>query len=269
MTSHFDRALSRYRTARARELGCDESAFDSHALTIVPKPPTTAQPYLLLGITFGTGTVLSVTEDYIEWVRANAPQPHYRAMFPFAMFQPLAEEAKRRGETLDPRFPGLGFVAGAEPNTPSVPNHITARRVDRDWRAQYVESGVFDNSLGSPGNAYVDSIWRFGLVLFDGETPAAVAGGYDDGEGLIEIGVDVAREYRGRGLGAAVVAGMNHEISKEGNIATYYCSPTNVRSHRTALTCGFVPVMSGARVTRVGAGHGLAVAPRTAAGDPG
>lgn len=251
MTTYFERAIARYRAARALELGCDEAAFDSHALTIVPKPATTPQPYLLLGMTFGTGTVLSVEQDYLEWVRTNAPQPHFRAMFPWAMFQPLVEEAKRRGESLDPRFPNLGFVAGAEPASPPIPDGLAARRVDRDWRGEYVESGVFDNSLGTPGSAYVDSIWRFGVVLFDGETPAAVAGGYEDGDGLIEIGVDVAREYRGRGLGAAVVAAMNHEIARQGHIATYYCAPTNVRSHRTALACGFVPVVSGARVTRV------------------
>lgn len=251
MSAYFDRAIARYRVARARELGCDESAFDSHALTVVPKPAETKQPYVLLGMTFGTGTVLSVEPAYLDWVRENAPEPHYRAIFPFAMFQPLAEEAKRRGETFDPRFPNLGFVLGKPPAESSPPPGLTGRRVDRAWREPLVESGVFDNSLGTPGNAYVDSIWRFGVAIFDGDTPAAVAGGYDDGEGLIEIGVDVARDYRGRGLGAAVVRAMATEIDREGAVSTYYCAPTNVRSHRTALACGFVPVVSGARVGRV------------------
>lgn len=91
----------------------------------------------------------------------------------------------------------------------------------------------------------------FGTVLFDGETPAAVTGAYDDGEGLLEIGVDVARAYRGRGLGEAVVRHMAAAIHAEGMVPTYYCAPTNVRSHRTALTCGFVPIASGAGVGRV------------------
>ncbi len=251
MTAYFDQAIARFRAARALELGCDISAFDSHALTVVAKPETTRQPYVLLGMTFGTGTVLSVEPGYLEWVREHAPEPHYRAIFPFAMFQPLVEEAARRGEQLDPRFPNLGFVLGEKPVAPlPIPAGLTVRRIDRAWREPLVETAEFDNALGSPGNAYVDSIWRFGVAIFDGETPAAVAGGYDDGDGIVEIGVDVARNYRGRSLGQAVVRAMAREIDREGAIATYYCASTNVRSHRTALASGFVPVVSGARVGR-------------------
>ena len=251
MTTYFERAVARFRAARALDLGCDVSAFDSHALTIVPKPETTRQPYVFAGMTFGTGTVLSVEPQYLDWVRENAPEPHYRAIFPFAMFQPLVEEAARRGERLDPRFPNLGFLPGEPAREPVLPEGLAVRRIDRAWREPLVESAEFDNALGTPGNAYVDSIWRFGVAIFDGEVPAAVAGGYDDGEGLIEIGVDVARAFRGRGLGEAIVRAIAAEIERAGAFATYYCSPTNVRSHRTALACGFVPAVSGARVGRV------------------
>jgi GNAT superfamily N-acetyltransferase len=251
VTAHFESALARFRAARASDLGCDVAAFDSHVLTIVPKPETTKQPYVLVGMTFGTGTVLSAEPAYLDWVRGNAPEPHYRAMFPFAMFKPLADEAERRGERLDPRFPNLGFLSGEPARAPELPDGLVARRTDRAWREPLVESAEFDNALGTPGNVYVDSIWRFGVTIFDGDTPAAVAGGYDDGDGLIEIGVDVARAYRGRGLGEAVVRAMAAEIEREGAYPTYYCAPTNVRSHRTALACGFVPVVSGASVGRV------------------
>ncbi len=248
---YFDAALTLFRAARARELGCDDEAFDSHALAIVRKPETTKQPYVLLGMTFGTGTVLSVEESYREWVVANAPETHYRALFPNVVFEPLRLEALTRGEELAWRTPGLAFIPGAAPVAVPEITGFETRRVDREWRAGYWEAGEFDNALGTPGNEYVDSIWRFGTVIFDGDTPAAVAGAYDDGEGLLEVGVDVARAYRGRGLGEAVVRAQAWAIHQEGFVPTYYCAPTNVRSHRTALACGFVPVASGARVGRV------------------
>ncbi|HMO54721.1 MAG TPA: GNAT family N-acetyltransferase, partial [Tepidiformaceae bacterium] len=157
----------------------------------------------------------------------------------------------RRGEQFAYRTPGLGFIPGEAPGQPEAPGGLVARRVGRDWRAGFVESAVFDNALGDLDSDYVDSLWRFATVLFDGETPAAVAGAYDDGDGFLEIGVDVARAYRGQGLGEAVVKAQAWAIHQEGFVPTYYCAPTNIRSHRTALTCGFVPVSSHAGVSRV------------------
>ncbi|MEP7215705.1 MAG: GNAT family protein, partial [Anaerolineaceae bacterium] len=79
----------------------------------------------------------------------------------------------------------------------------------------------------------------------------AVAGAYDDGEALLEIGVDVVRGHRGKGLGLAVVSILSRVIHEQGLSATYFCAASNVRSHRTALACGFVPVRTHTGVRRM------------------
>jgi hypothetical protein len=61
--------------------------------------------------------------------------------------------------------------------------------------------------------------------------------------------VDVARAYRGCGLGEVVVTTFARLIAGRGEIPAYYCAPTNVRSHRNALGSGFLPVASAARAT--------------------
>lgn len=248
-TDYFRRGLERYKVARAKELNCEPGDFDRHELVITTFPEGTPARSLLKAWTFGLGTVVSVTPEWVEWVRERAPERHYRVLFPNVILDPLVQAAKERGIDVGYRSPNLIFTANIEPTRPVTPEGLTARVVDREWRATYCASGEFENGLGDVGDAYAEEAWRFGTALFDGETVAAVAGGYEDGPEHIEIGVDVARAYRGRGLGEAVVRAQAAEIASRGMHPTYYCSPTNVRSHRTALTCGFLPIGSAIRAS--------------------
>ena len=249
-TDYFLSALDIYRAGRAEELGCTPLDFDSHSLTIVTRPPQSSSKFVLMAVTFGTGTALSVAPEYLDWVKSNAPEMHYRVLFPNVLFGPLVEEAKSRGESLGYRSPNLTFLPGSRPAALPLPHGISGSRVGPEFRAAHLESGDFDNALGEPGDEYVASLWRYGFVLYSGETPVAVAGAYRDYDGVMEIGIDVARSYRGIGLARVAVTNLAAIIADEGEVPSYYCSPTNVRSHRNALACGFLPVASIARATR-------------------
>lgn len=248
-TDYHLRAQRRFRETRAAFLGCELADFESHALTITGRPDGHYGKFALSVMTFGTGTVAGVQPEYLEWVRQNAPKDkHYRALFPNVLLQPIAEEAKRRGETLNWRSPNLIFLPSDEPAARTLPEGLRAMPFEHEWRDERFPSGEFHNALGELDDPD-DEYFRYGLAIMDGDTPAAVAGGWDDCDGLIEIGVDVARDYRGRGLGEAVVTNFARLIADSGQIPTYYCAPTNVRSHRNALGSGFIPVASSARAT--------------------
>ncbi len=250
MTSdYFLSALDTYRAARAGELGCNPLDFDSHALTITARPAQSASNFILMAVTFGTGTALSVAPEYMDWVKSNAPEMHYRALFPNVLLGPLVEEAKSRGESIGYRSPNLSFLPESRPVALPLPPGLTGSRVGPEFRAGEVDSGDFDNALGEPGDEHVASLWRYGFVLYSGESPVAVAGAYRDYDGVMEIGIDVARSYRGIGLARVAVTNLAAIIADEGEVPSYYCSPTNVRSHRNALACGFLPVASVARAT--------------------
>lgn len=249
-SDYFLEALDRYRATRAAVQGCSPGDFDTHSLVIVPRPDGPYLKSVLMALTFGTGTVVSVEPAYLEWVRANAPRDkHYRAMFPNVLLQPLAEEAARRGETLAWRSPNLSFLPAQRPVARPLPRELSELPFGADWRADHFPTGEFHNALGEL-NDPEDDLFRYGLAIMEGDRPAAVAGGWDDCDGLIEIGVDVAREYRGQGLGVGVVSALARLIADRGDVPTYYCAPTNIRSHRNALACGFVPVASAARAVR-------------------
>lgn len=246
----IDESIAKFQEACGRSLGVPQSAFASNGLTVAERPAEALEPYVLLALTMGTGTVVSVEPRYLEWARQNPPGRHYQAFFN-AFLLPLVEHAASAGDTLTWRGPSLGFLLDSLPGERPLPEGFRLAEVDGAWRAEHVESGVFSNALGDPGDAFVDGIWQFGLALITGDgTPAAVAGAYNDGEGLREIGVDVARDFRGQGLANAVVRAMAGRILDRGAMPTYYCAPTNIRSQRTALACGFLPAFSQSRVTR-------------------
>lgn len=250
-TDYFLNALDRYRITRADFVGCDVDDFDREDLVIVEKRPHPGAKHLAIALTFGTGTVVSVAADYLEWTRANAPRDkHYRAMFPNALLQPLKEEGARRGESIDWRSPNLSFLPTAAPSAIRLPPEFTGLEFGRDWRDQIFPTGEFHNALGElddPDNAN----FRYGFAILHDGRPAAVAGGWDDfGNDITEIGVDVARGFRGMGLAPVVVTNLAAMIAARGEIPAYYCAPTNIRSHRNAIACGFTPVASAARAVR-------------------
>jgi RimJ/RimL family protein N-acetyltransferase len=247
-TDYYRAALAQYRETRAAVMGCTPADFDRHELVITTRPED--GKFVLMALTLGTGTVVSVVPEYMDWTRANIPtDKHYRALFPNVLLQPLTEEGKRRGEDIGWRSPNLSFLPAHEPVAMAVPGGLQAMPFEPDWRAKVWPTGEFHNALGELDPPEEEG-FAYGLALMDGDRPAAVAGAWDDSAGLKEIGVDVARDYRGRGLAPVVVTQLARLIADHGDVPTYYCAPTNVRSHRNAIASGFTPAASACRATR-------------------
>ena len=109
--------------------------------------------------------------------------------------------------------------------------------------ARYRPSNVFDNALGEPDELdRVERTSRGCAILDSTGEPSAVAAWWNDGHGREEIGVDVRRDSRGLGLAKIAVIAATHSILESGGTPFYSCGATNVRSHRNALACGFLPV---------------------------
>jgi RimJ/RimL family protein N-acetyltransferase len=245
----FSKYAQATREAIAKAFGVPISAFDSEQLTFVDRQDS-IPVVTLKAITFGTGTVISIDPAYRQFAEANAPAKHYRAMsVPF--LRSIVEEGKRRGEELEVRAPGLGFTIGTEPPYLTVPAGFQLREHDTDWMAAEQQNGRFENGVGEPGDRR-EFTNRFALAFYDDAgSPAAVAGAFET-YGMIEIGIDVARPYRGRGLGRLAVSTLAREIMRRAEVPFYSCPPTNIRSHRTAESSGFRPVMSAAAVAPAG-----------------
>ncbi len=250
MPDFFASNVAAVRCAFAAFLGCDESAFQTESLTIVDRVDPPMWPYIALAATFGTGTVLSVDRAYREFAEAQRPKRHYRAASP-KVLQPIAAEAGRRGAKATVSAAAIGWALATVPDAPEVPDGLELRTLDEAWMAEEMERRRFENGIGLPGEGGRSFRNRYAVALFDASgEPVAVAGAFFTyADPVREIGVDVLRAHRGRGLGKVVVAAAVREILDRGEVPMYGCEATNIRSQRTALAAGFLPAFSDASVS--------------------
>jgi GNAT superfamily N-acetyltransferase len=229
--------------AYAAGLGVEPNRFHGNALIVVERPQEN-WGYDLFGSTFARGTVLAVAPDLVEFVRGLRADEH-RWGTSGEFLEKVRNESRRLGRSVNAYGPSLGWALSSVPEDPPLPPDIEAAWVERDWLNDELKSGRFPNGAG-PADGSGGRPFRnlYGVLLSDGAgEPVALAGVFDT-YGLHEIGVDVADGWQGQGIGAAVVSLAVRGILERGATPFYGCSPTNIRSQRTALTVGFLPVCS-------------------------
>ena len=199
------------RRTQAADLGCDEAAFDSNELVVVARPAKVLCPeYAGLVVSFGTGTVVSVEEPYLDWVNANHPKKHWWAFNP-AFLGGLAAEVGRSGQAADGRSAALGFALAERPGPLALPPDFRLAPGDKAWMREWRAGEQFHNALGDADEGDWFERLRTAFVVFDehGEAAAATAVA-DDGNGCMEIGLDVRRAWRGKGLARPVTLRPPH-----------------------------------------------------------
>lgn len=81
-------------------------------------------------------------------------------------------------------------------------------------------------------------------------TIAALAGATFVNDDLMEVGVDVKREYRRQGLATLLVRNLSAEIINRGKIPFYSASVTNLASQAVAVRSGYMPYWTDTYGTR-------------------
>jgi hypothetical protein len=247
MTTLFEGQIAAVLGAYARGLLVADTAFSNGGLTIVERDPGYVWQYTALAVTTPGGTVVSVAPGMREYAESVRPGQHYAGTSP-AFLQRLAlEAAKNRGAT-NLGAPGLGFALKNMPAAPSLPDGLAFELKDQAWMAAEQHNLRFENGVGRPQAEMRAERNRYGVAIVDtAGQPVAVAGVFDT-FGLSEIGVDVLRARRGERLGAAVVAAATRAVLDRGETPFYACDAANVRSARTGLSVGYVPVFQEANV---------------------
>jgi RimJ/RimL family protein N-acetyltransferase len=111
-----------------------------------------------------------------------------------------------------------------------------------------VTTGRWDNGIGQFANDARNVRNQYAFVLRDSDgEPVAMAGVFET-YGMLEIGVDVLPEHQQRGLAPVVVSAAARQILDDRRVPLYGCAADNIRSQRTALASGFLPVYADAAI---------------------
>jgi len=232
-----------FKRVLAGQMGCPPEAYESHSLTVCERPPTSREPHPVLLTTCGTGTVVSVKDARLgDWVRVQALEFHFRVFLP-SFLEGLAGQARELGyEGARSHSASTGMVLAEERLLPALAPDCAIRELSVEEQGELRATGEFDNALAEPGESRKIASFRTAFALETEGRLAAVSGVWDQYPGIDEIGVDVVRDFRGKGFGSAVTIQAVRWIRARGRWPMYTYGFTNVRSANNGLASGFRPL---------------------------
>lgn len=115
--------------------------------------------------------------------------------------------------------------------------HAKVRWFERDEILQFQG----DSRFGEAFTFGEDAPDVLGVAALDGDIIMGMAGSSKDSTTLYQIGIDVLPEYRGKGIGANLVAILKQEILRRGKVPFYGTSVSHVISRNVAINAGFFP----------------------------
>jgi GNAT superfamily N-acetyltransferase len=243
--------------AYARSLGADPVDLSEDRVVVVERPPEVAWATAIVA-TFAAASLVSVPSWLLDAAAELSPAEHslpgrsltaHRAVTGAPYLERLASRARDLGHDVAVHGPSIGWSLRAVPPPPAVPPDLRIEAVDAAWLNARIPSGELPNGAGpADGSSGREFRNLYGVAALDATGRVVAAAGVFDTYGLHEIGVDVAPGHRGRGLGTAVVAAAVHAILGRGAVPFYGCGPSNIRSQRTAISAGFVPVCADATI---------------------
>ena len=155
----------------------------------------------------------------------------------------LGESARRaRGYNCRLNGPQLFHVTSSQDWRP-------ARDIPEGYRVEVggkkllksVDQSDFPHARIAPGSARPGRYVPVGAVAIHREEVGGVATVSTDSDSLWQIGIDVVRDHRGRGLGVALTSQATRAVLDQGRVPYYATSVANITSRRTAQSAGFYP----------------------------
>lgn len=191
-------------------------------------------------VSIGAGVIVTATPKWMRWVTGLFRNVKPDEAFGMELLGECATRARGHAHRLN--GPQLFHVT-------SVQDWRPAREIPAQYRIE-VGGKELLRSLDQSNfsHARIDPrLFRQGrdvpvaALAMHHEEVVGVATFSTDSDSLWQIGIDVIREHRGRGLGAALTSRAARVVLDRGRVPYYATSAANITSRRTAQSAGFYP----------------------------
>ena len=191
-------------------------------------------------ISMGAGVVVSATRKWMPWVTGLFR--NVQAADAFGM-ELLGESARRvRCYSCRLNGPQLFHVTSSQDWRPA--RDLPAGYIVEIGGAELLDSvdqEHFPNARIASGAAHQGRDVPVAAVALHCEEVVGVATFSTDSDCLWQMGIDVLRDHRSRGLGVALTSQAARAVLDQGKVPYYATSVANIASRRTAQSAGFYP----------------------------
>jgi GNAT superfamily N-acetyltransferase len=181
-------------------------------------------------ITMGEAAVISCDGDSVAWMEEQAGRLRRDEVFDAAFIAKLQSFVER--DRLTVTGPSLKYVCSPFTFRPATCGEVKLSIVGKEAIAAILEE------LQGHGLHARDEL---AAVARAGERIVGVAGASADSETLWQIGVEVAEDCRGKGIGTALVSALTEQVLQRGKIPYYSTAASNLHSGAIALKLGYWP----------------------------
>jgi hypothetical protein len=190
-------------------------------------------PYFLNIATFGSGTVISAAGKIYPFAEKIAQAED---VFTPAIMSRLYVVAAAEHKVL---HQSLSFLPTKSVlDIPATPDGFTVRIIDGKDILRLYKYG-FDNAFCKKAGERRDI--AAAIMLNKSGKIVSAAGASNDSDRFFQLGIDTLPEYRKKNLAKVLITVLSNEIFEAGKIPYYSAVPSNIASHKTALSCGFAP----------------------------
>ena len=191
-------------------------------------------------ISMGAGVIVTATREWLPWVSGLFRDAKPEDAFGMEL---LGESARRaRGHAQRLNGPQLFHVTSMQDWRP-------AREIPAQYKVEVggkelleaVDQSNFPHARIAPVLARHGRDVPVAALAIYHEEVVGVATFSTDSDSLWQIGIDVVRDHRDRGLGAALTSQTTRVVLDQGILPYYATSVANIRSRRTAQSAGFYP----------------------------
>ena len=223
----------------AIEYNCLDTDFNLSKNVITESKSSVGKRHYIEGIfffqmaTFGNNAVITANKCIHEWLENFVENKEGHWIFEHNNLLEIEKKLNQYNKKLTQTFHMFMSCRKIVPEK----RNIEIKWFETEEIHQFYEEKLFPNAIGN-NHKRPDVL---AVAAYDEKKIVGMAGCSADTPLLWQVGIDVNKDYRGKGIGTYLITLLKNRIEENGKIPFYGTSLSNLSSWGVALNSGFFP----------------------------